>query len=172
MAPKTDAPASETQTPPAAETLPPEVEAQLTAAADQLESALSDLAEARAALVEADARQAETATALAEAQAEGRLLRHLNTDLAARLAAAPSPSNLIQGELLAFPAQMSAGKAPPPALRPLLSKGVKITVMRGSVEHPRADNGKAVAGESFFVEKGEVEALRAPLASGVLKAAE
>jgi len=172
MAPKTDAPASETETSTAPDTLPPEVEAQLTAAADQLETAHADLAEARAALVEADARLAETATALAEAQAEVRLLRELNTDLAERLAAAPAPSQLIQGELIAAPGKLSDGKPAPPALKPLLSKGVKITVKRGSVEHPRADNGKASAGESFFVEKGEVEALRAPLASGVLSADE
>ncbi len=170
MAPKTEAPASDTST--ASDTLPPEVEAQLTAAADQLEAATADLAEARAALVEADARQAETATALAEAQAEVRLLRELNTDLAERLAAAPAPGQLIQGELIAAAPQASAGKPPPPELRPLLTKGIKITVNRGSVEHPRANHGKAVAGESFFVEKGEVEALRAPLASGVLSAAE
>lgn len=152
------------KTPPAADddagatTLPPEVEAQLTAAADQLEAALARAEAAEAELADVRGR-------LTEASAEIRLLRELNADLSARLAAAPSggPVPTLAGDT-AEPRRLLT-----PALRPLLSKGVKVTVKRGRLEHPRADNGVAAQGESFFVTKEEAEGLRASLAPGVVE---
>lgn len=155
MAPKTS---SDTPPEPAA-ALPAEVEAQLTAAADQLEAAHERAESAEARAIQAEANLAQAREDLAAAQAEARTLRDINADLSAKLAAAGGAGGY-------EPAPALAG----PALRDPLTKGVKITVQRGQVEHPRAKDGVAREGESFFVTKEEAEALRAPLASGVLAA--